>query len=196
MKCFVIRPFSDTIHKEAGVEIKTSSKEWSYIYDNWIKKAVDNYKKTIIECACSKLVPGNFIKDIIKDLKESEIVIADLTGQRPNVFYELGIRHSLCLGTIIISQDKSEVPSDLNSYYCFEYKYTKIAHEYDDMYEKFENNLHSKIDNILENPARSDNPVSDFLDIKHYYSKKVFEKDKIDFNSTFGFFKYLVISVA
>ena len=37
----------------------------------------------------------NILKDIVHMIYESDIVIADLTGLNANVFYELGVAHTL-----------------------------------------------------------------------------------------------------
>jgi hypothetical protein len=173
-------PFSETIHKKDGAEVKTPAQEWSFIFDEWIKKAVESYPKEKIKCIRSDSKPGNFVKGIVKDIYDSELVIADLTGQKPNVYYELGIRHSLRLGTIIITQELSTLPSDLASYYCFGYEYTKEAYKLKDFYIKFEKDLHNKIDHIFENKNLADNPVADFLDLKHYYQGLKKEKQVND----------------
>ena len=59
--------------------------------------------------------PNNIVKDIARKLKTAEVVIADLTGQNPNVFYELGVRHALGGKTIIVSQSIADIPFDLRS---------------------------------------------------------------------------------
>jgi hypothetical protein len=66
---------------------------------------------------------SNIIREIIIELDNSELVIADLTGLNPNVMYELGIRHALCKKTILLSQDVNEIPFDLKSYFCIQYKW-------------------------------------------------------------------------
>ena len=177
MKCFVIMPFSETKHLvEKDTQI-IKSNEWTFIFNDWIKKAVENYTKEEIKCERSKTIQGNFVKGIINDIYNSEIAIVDLTGQKPNVYYELGIRHSLRLGTIIITQDFNALPSDLKSYYCFSYKYSNKTHEYDEYYNEFEKNLHIQIDSLLTNRNQSDNPISDFLNLKHYNQVKEKEKE-------------------
>lgn len=169
-------PFSQTEHKLNNDSVTITSDEWSYIFEEWIKKAVESYPFKKIKCNRSETVQGNFVKGIIQEINNSEIAIVDLTGQKPNVYYELGIRHSLRLGTIIITQDFDALPSDLKSYYCFSYKYSNKNHLYNDFYEKFEKDLHNQISSVIANINKSDNPVSDYLDLKHY--NQVQEKEK------------------
>src|SRR6266481_3601010 len=94
-QCFVIMPFSDTHHGTPPNDRKISAAQWTYIYEEWIKRAVESYPSSKWRCKRSPAQPGNFVKGIVQDLSTADLVIADLTGQRPNVYYELGIRHAL-----------------------------------------------------------------------------------------------------
>lgn len=178
LTCFVIMPFRDTEHQVDGAIVKTSVSEWNHIYEAWIKKAVESFQPHRFRCIRSPALPGNFIKGIVQDLYRAEIVIADLTGSRPNVYYELGIRHALQTGTIQITQDMAAVPSDLQSYYCFQYGYTKEHHLYELRFKAFEAELHQKIQHFFDNLFASDNPVSDFLGHKNAYLEERFEMEK------------------
>lgn len=173
LSCFVIMPFSKTQFTLNGSEREIEAEEWLYIYENWIKKAVESYGG--ITCNRSPLKPGNFVKGIVNDIANSDITIADLTGGKPNVYYELGIRHALKNGTIIISQAFDNLPTDLKSYHCFEYHYLNEAHKYQEMYSKFERNIHKYISSIIEDDYSSDNPVADFLED---HDKKTKQKEK------------------
>jgi hypothetical protein len=153
-------PFSETTH---GERVVTTSAQWDHIYEKWIKRAIASYKRQRLRAERSAAIPGNFIRGIVSDLAESLLVIADVTGSKPNVFYELGIRHALRTGTVIITQDLSSFPSDLKGYYAFEYSYSDKAHEYEVRYSQFEKELHEKIDAFLDGRVASDSPVSDFL---------------------------------
>jgi hypothetical protein len=177
MKCFVIMPFSKTTHNKDGNVVTIESKEWTYIFERWIKRAVESYPDKNIVCKRSGANPGNFIKGIVQDIYDSELVIADLTGKKPNVYYELGIRHALKLGTIMISQELAAVPSDLQSYYCFEYSYSDKNFEEEALFGHFEKEMHAKIKHVVSNLSATDSPVSDFLNLSHY-NTEIAEKEE------------------
>jgi hypothetical protein len=43
----------------------------------------------------------------------SRVVICDCTGRNPNVFYEIGIAHTLGREVILITQNPEDIPFDL-----------------------------------------------------------------------------------
>ncbi|MCY3726646.1 MAG: hypothetical protein OXF95_08420 [Rhodobacteraceae bacterium] len=53
------------------------------------------------------------IKDIVNLIDRSSIVVCDCTGKNPNVFYELGIAHTLGRDFIMITQNENDIPFDL-----------------------------------------------------------------------------------
>jgi hypothetical protein len=110
--CYVIMPFSSTASCSDG--------EWTSVYKGVITPAVESSGLGYV-CRRSSATTGNLIRDIVGDLYEANVVIADLTDQRPNVFYELGVRHALKNRTIMIAQRLSDIPSDLLGYACVEY---------------------------------------------------------------------------
>lgn len=68
--------------------------------------------------------PGSITRDIVEGIIDAEVVIADLTSQNPNVFYELGIAHSVGNKTIMTAQSLDDVPFDIRSYRVVLYKQT------------------------------------------------------------------------
>jgi hypothetical protein len=175
LSCFVIMPFSDTTHGKGRAKVTIDAKQWKHIYEEWILKAVKMFPETVT-CKRSAATPGNFVKGIIQDIERSDLVIADLTGAKPNVYYELGIRHALRTGTIIITQDISALPSDLRSYYCFEYKYSDRAHLYEESFSAFKSELHEKMRHVIDGRFSSDNPVSDFVGYSRYSKTLQYER--------------------
>lgn len=53
------------------------------------------------------------IQDVVSLIDRSRVVIADCTGRNPNVFYEIGIAHTLGRDVILITQNEADVPFDL-----------------------------------------------------------------------------------
>jgi len=56
--------------------------------------------------------PGAITPKFLSELLEARLVIADLTGRNPNVFYELGITHSFARPLISIADSSSSLPFD------------------------------------------------------------------------------------
>jgi hypothetical protein len=64
------------------------------------------------------------INDIWRNINEARIIIADLTHRNPNVFYEVGIAHTLGKDVILISQVENDIPFDLRHIRTIFYKNT------------------------------------------------------------------------
>ena len=86
------------------------------------------YEKTyeIILSVCNKVglkcsrgdeefIRGGVLSHILNELLSSSIIIANIDGRNPNVFYELGIAHALDKDVIILSSSIKDVPFDLKS---------------------------------------------------------------------------------
>jgi hypothetical protein len=56
--------------------------------------------------------PGAITAKLLSELLDAQVVIADLTGRNPNVFYELGITHSFARPLISIADSSSSLPFD------------------------------------------------------------------------------------
>jgi len=175
MHCIVLNPRSSAVHeanqKSAFVIMPfsptASEKNWTEIFDTVFKPAIE-------ECgyACERAAPstGSLIISIVESLRRADLVIADVTDRNPNVFYELGVRHSLRRGTIIVSQDGEHVPSDLRGYWYLTYglRPRQVL--------QFKSAIRKIIAAIRKAPNRSDNPVADYLDreqinISHYVQR-------------------------
>ena len=64
------------------------------------------------------------IRDIWRAIGAAQFIIADVTGRNPNVFYELGIAHTLGKDVILITQDSGDIPFDLTHLRHIQYDYT------------------------------------------------------------------------
>jgi hypothetical protein len=97
--------------------------QFRQIYNN-IKKAVTNLK---MQCLRADEIdgPGAIMKDIWKSILLSRVIVAELTGRNPNVFYELGIAHCVGKEVILISQSVDDIPFDLRHMRTVIYSDTK-----------------------------------------------------------------------
>lgn len=57
--------------------------------------------------------PGLITHQIIERLLDSDLVVADLTGNNPNVFYEIAVRHAVAKPIIHILTDGESIPFDV-----------------------------------------------------------------------------------
>ena len=155
-------PFSSTAnHSEA---------EWLEVFENL-------FHPTFKECgySCERSMPrtGSLISSIIERLHNSQIVLADLTDHNPNVFYELGVRHSLSKRTIIVSQDASQIPSDLRGYWALTYSRT-LAGAF-----QFKKDIKRIITELETEPERTDSPVADYLEKENLSANRHAHRESI-----------------
>lgn len=99
----------------------------------------------------------NILKDIVVGISSADIIVADLTGNNPNVFYELGLAHAMNKKVIIITQAIDELPFDIRSYRAFQY--SMLFYKIPELKEELKKNL----DGAIDGTVGYGNPVYDFL---------------------------------
>lgn len=63
----------------------------------------------------------SIMQDIVSLIDRSSVVICDCSGRNPNVFYEVGIAHTLGREVILITQSMEDIPFDLRHLRCIPY---------------------------------------------------------------------------
>lgn len=63
----------------------------------------------------------HILDDVLSLIWRARVVVADLSGKNPNVFYEAGIAHTLGRDTILVAQSMDDVPFDLRSIRTLQY---------------------------------------------------------------------------
>lgn len=117
MKCFVVSPI--------GAE------------GTGIRKRSDQLFKHIIEPVCKECgleairvdqlnLADTISQTIIDYLKQSELVIADMTDHNPNAFYEMGYRASTGKPIIHLKSKETNIPFDIAGIRAFDYDLTDL----------------------------------------------------------------------
>ena len=138
---FVIMPFGD---------------DFDYVYVDFIKRVLEEAGLDV-DRADDIENQQTILRTVVDKIYNSDLVIADLTTSNPNVFYELGIAHTMKKPVIHITQSIGAVPFDLKSQRLLEYSthFVKIKSA-----EKILINYAQK---FLKGEIIFGNPVTDFL---------------------------------
>jgi hypothetical protein len=54
-----------------------------------------------------------FLDRVFNQINKADVIVADMTGGNPNVFYEVGYAHALGKIVLLLIKDTSDIPSDL-----------------------------------------------------------------------------------
>lgn len=109
---------------------------------------------------------NNIISDIVSGIATSHLVVADLTGANPNVYYEVGIAHALDKNVLLLAQDIDDVPFDLRPYKIISYSthFAKMQSAKDELIELATLAYNEKLP--------FGNPVKDYLKLRPSNEKR------------------------
>jgi hypothetical protein len=131
--CFVLMPFAQ-------------GRDLQRVYLDLVKPTVESCGLHCIRADDIYGVSG-IMQSIWEPINRSRVIIAEMTDRNPNVFYELGIAHTLGKPVIMITQSIDDVPFDLKHLRCVEYEYK--PHEV----RTFTDALVKTLNNVLQTPA-------------------------------------------
>jgi hypothetical protein len=100
-------------------------------FDSVVKPIIEGelgYKLTVID-GNQAYDYARIDEEIFTKLHRSSVVIADITGYRPNCFLELGYALGRGLPTMLLAKEGSEHPFDINSFSGHHWKTTGTAEE-------------------------------------------------------------------
>jgi hypothetical protein len=117
--CSVIIPFGKKDQVDGSVI------DFDSIYKDFIKPSLENagFRVMIARDIVGPSRP--VIQDIWELIHRSRLLVADVTGKNPNVFYELGVAHTVSREVMIITQNKEDVPFDVGHLRYFLYMNNK-----------------------------------------------------------------------
>lgn len=93
------------------------------IFDDHIKKAAAEIGLSAAR-ADDFFSRGSIIQDVWSAIYHAKVIVADCSKRNPNVFYEIGIAHTLGKDTVLISQSLEDIPFDLRHLRIIIYAYT------------------------------------------------------------------------
>lgn len=93
------------------------------VYDDHIKPVCEGQSLSCLR-ADDLFGSKTIINEVWELIANSKILVADCTGRNPNVFYELGIAHTLGKKVIIIAQSEDDIPFDIRHLRYIKYEYT------------------------------------------------------------------------
>jgi hypothetical protein len=150
--CFVVAPIG-----EEGSETRTRSDQ---VLNHIIAPAAE-------ECGYEALradkisEPGIITSQVIQHLVDDPLLIADLTGHNPNVFYELAVRHAVRKPVVQIIQAGERIPFDVAGTRTIE-----LDHRDLDSVARCHQEMVRQIRTVEKDVSQVDTPISVAIDLQ------------------------------
>lgn len=154
--CFVITGFGPKTDFETGRIIDLDK-----TFEHLIKPVFDDLK---ITCFRAKEIKHSGTIDVpmYEWIYKADIVVADVSTLNANALYELGVRHALRPNTtIVISEDQTKYPFDLNHTVIFKYEHLGKDIGVTEAI-RFKKELKSLVQAVLKK-QKNDSPVYTYL---------------------------------
>ena len=164
-ECFVMMPFGDP----TGYQKDHFKRVFDYLIKPACEKAgfkakrVDENAKT-----------GIIMLEILDMIVESDIAVCDMSSRNPNVFYELGLRQAFDKKCVLIKDERTDYPFDVNMLRTVDYD---SSLRIDLIQEKVED-LALAIKETAENTSSDGNSLVQLLSIKK--PAKINELEEMD----------------
>jgi len=113
------------------------------VYEDHIKSVAATLKLKVAR-ADDFFAAHTIIGDVWTAICESRVILADCTGRNPNVFYEIGLAHTIGKPVILITQNSKDIPFDLAHYRHIQYEYTPRGMK------QFESTLQNTLQSVIE----------------------------------------------
>ena len=136
------------------------------------RKRADKILRHVIEPIASELgykavrsdkisKPGIITSQIINHIINDLLVVADLTGHNPNVFYELAVRHATKKPVIQIIKKGERIPFDVSTTRTIQIDHTDL-----DSVDEAKKELRKQIKAVEKDPTLVGSPISVAVDLQ------------------------------
>jgi hypothetical protein len=106
---------ADTAPKPFVFVLMPFHKDFQDVYELGIKAACE-----LAGAHCERVDEQHFLGSMLdrvyNQIAKADIIVADMTGQNPNVFYEVGYAHALNKQVILATQKPDDIPFDVKHY--------------------------------------------------------------------------------
>lgn len=117
--------------------------EFEDVYKLGIKAACEA-AGTYCERVDEQIYTESILQRIYNQIAHADLIVSDMTGRNPNVFYETGYAHALGKEVILLTQSVDDIPFDLKHYFHIVYG-GRIS--------KLRNDLARRVRWSVENPS-------------------------------------------
>lgn len=150
--CFVIAPIGD--------EKSETRKRSDLVLKHVIRPAVEEcgYEATRADEIAE---PGMITSQVIQRIVDDPLVVADLTGRNPNVFYELAIRHAIRQPLVQLIQKNEQIPFDVAQTRTIPIDHTDL-----DSVEEAKREILKQIRSLEKDPTKMETPISLSIDLQ------------------------------
>jgi hypothetical protein len=115
-KEMIVRNFIVHPQKPTAFIVMQFTGEFNALYNEVIRPTCEKYGLLCIR-ADDIYTTGLVLDDIVRSIQECFVIIADITPNNPNVFYEVGYAHGMGKATILLSDKKREkLPFDISGF--------------------------------------------------------------------------------
>jgi hypothetical protein len=111
----VLKAMADTQPKPFVFVLMPFADEFKDIYELGIKAACRE-AGSHCERVDEQLFDENILERVYSQISKADLLVADMTGRNPNVFYEVGYAHALGKRVILLTQRSEDIPFDLKHY--------------------------------------------------------------------------------
>jgi hypothetical protein len=150
----------DTKPKTFVFVLMPFNSEFADTYEVGIKQACKD-AGAYCERVDEQIFEESILERVYNQISKADVIVAEMTGRNPNVFYETGYAHALNKRVILLTQDAEDIPFDLKHYPHIVYG-GKIA--------ALKSQLEAKIRWCIDNPKDSLSNADVMLD---FYVDKI-----------------------
>jgi hypothetical protein len=137
------------------------AKEYDDIYKLGIKEACKN-ADAYCERVDEQIFTGSILDRIYNQIAKADLIISDMTGRNPNVFYETGYAHALGKEVILLTQNADDIPFDMKHYPHIVYHRLDIASLNDE--------VKRRVQWFIDNPTKKLRTVD--FSLEYYFNGK------------------------